>query len=854
MDLLKIDGQEGGLSTDLLGLLRELSAKLGNVQAAVDDLRRHHLSGVKSSAVTAAIAALGLDAERIQVLFSEHAAVLGWLPRPLGELGAQRHHWPFRKEKGAGLGSAPLTFGVQAGVDAGIETDVDGEILDGAVTYDKDQQLFVRLGVEATLDGEVGYSGPLGAAAAQAAFKTGGAVTLANYFRHRRDETVFDALVADARAFTLPGRATASGLRSRIQVLPGGQVTLADQYVHLHAQGFVQVSGSLRWGRQVVRAASVKVDALDLDESLSLSAGLTASARFSQLLSGDFDLLLSAAPTGAPWLALSLAKSKTSKREAGFKVGAEAGVAGLDRVGRGLLAAVVPSVERLIGTIEARGEELADLRSLFLEKLEATLDARLKKPKVVQQIESWVKALGQDIELRPLLKKVLSEVAVDVAEDELALPTVSAKVVGAVQELIRRYRATLERVQEALERASQLSVGISFALASRRLEQEDTALALELDGSSENGRRLLRQALVGDFDEAIRAAQAGDASVHIVGGTLARSGLLERTTTLGINLFGLPFNSVSILRQEWHSRVSLAGDVSLGVKTELEKQHLGWSHARTCRFLADTALLATVGEADGGLTGVARSDRLALEINDAFRPTIKELEAFSSTLARLGIGSAQGVIVKDLALEEGGSKAFGALSTSILLEMGRPEIDRLLAQAEVEVRRRFTESLLAFFVGPARFHVRDAAGAPLLLWKRVQELKDFINGSRPPTTALVFRDDLDATSHTYTQDELPLLFFYCRLINAFSDAVSQLRSFRGTLVGRTPEQAVAAIRQAQRSLVRSLAPLVEGTLVRGHHLNYVLFDAFRALMASDHLPKAFAVVRRDADDRVFVYE
>lgn len=218
MDLLKIEGQEGALGTDLLRLIHELRARLGNVQAAVDELRQHHLSGVASAVVAKAIEALGLDAEHIKALFHEHAAVLGWLPRPLGELGEQRHHWPLRKAASGSLPPGPLSFGVAAGVDAGIETDVDGEILDGAVRFDKEQQLFVRVGVDATLEGDIGYSGPLGALAVQAAFKTGGAVTLANYFRHRRDETVFDALLADARAFTLPGRATAIGLRSRVQI------------------------------------------------------------------------------------------------------------------------------------------------------------------------------------------------------------------------------------------------------------------------------------------------------------------------------------------------------------------------------------------------------------------------------------------------------------------------------------------------------------------------------------------------------------------------------------------------------------------------------------------------------------
>src|SRR5262249_38251786 len=216
---------------------------------------------------------------------------------------------------------------------------------------------------------------------------------------HRPEETVFEALVADARAFALPGQARAAGLRSRLQITPEGRVTLPDQYVHLHARGFVQVSGTLSWGRQVVRAVTV-----DDDESLSVSAGLTASVSFSQLLGGDFDVLLSPAPAGAPWLTVALAKSRKSQREAGFKVGAEVGVEGLDRVGRSLLGSVLPSVERLIATIEARGAELADLKGLFAERLGAALDARLQDNKVLKQIESWVKSLGQDVDLRALLK------------------------------------------------------------------------------------------------------------------------------------------------------------------------------------------------------------------------------------------------------------------------------------------------------------------------------------------------------------------------------------------------------------------------------------------------------------------
>ena len=75
-------------------------------------------------------------------------------------------------------------------------------------------------------------------------------------------------------------------------------------------------------------------------------------------------------------------------------------------------------------------------------------------------------------------------------------------------------------------------------------------------------------------------------------------------------------------------------------------------------------------------------------------------------------------------------------------------------------------------------------------------------------------------------------------------------------MGRSPEPAAAAIRQAQRGLARSISPLVEGTLFGGYRLNHAMFNAFSSLMDSGGAPAPhpLAVVHREADDRVFVYE
>jgi hypothetical protein len=50
------------------------------------------------------------------------------------------------------------------------------------------------------------------------------------------------------------------------------------------------------------------------------------------------------------------------------------------------------------------------------------------------------------------------------------------------------------------------------------------------------------------------------------------------------------------------------------------------------------------------------------------------------------------------------------------------------------------------------------------------------------------------------------------------------------------------------------SPLVKGTLLEGHRLSYGLFHSFLSLIDSGAALKPLAVVRRDTDDRVFVYE
>jgi hypothetical protein len=424
-----------------------------------------------------------------------------------------------------------------------------------------------------------------------------------------------------------------------------------------------------------------------------------------------------------------------------------------------------------------------------------------------------------------------------------------------VKDMIRHYRDTLGRLNAILERAAGLKVGVNFARTQSRIEQDEVALRFELDVSQELGQKLLARMTLGDFDEAMKRARAGDPVVSLVGGALTEEGSLDQRAELTINVFGFRRNHASILTQEWKSIETVSGDVNISVKTQLQARHQSWSSLRTCTFLADTSLLAVVGDASR-LSGTAATHKVSLELTREWKPTIKELEELGEDARRLGVTLGNETMVKDLGLPTGGSKPFGELRASVLLELGKKELDRLVDTKEEIARRVFTDALLEFFISEPRFHRFDDTPArlPIMLWDSVQGERDFIHTAKVPFENLTFRDNGRTIQITYTRDEQIPLFFYCRLIGSFGRTITALRSLRGTLTGLTREQTLRALRDGHREVMKAAAPLVRGTLSGGQRVNYALFRTMFLLVGGGESGlDPFLAVKRNADERIFVY-
>jgi hypothetical protein len=154
---------------------------------------------------------------RLRDLLDEHAVVLGWLNRSLQDVGARQYRWPLEGSAARkGLAAGALAISGTAGLSAEVECDLDGEVLDGALRFDSQRDAFLRVGVTGKLEGKASYRGLLARLGGEAAFLTSGAATVDNWFRHRRGETVFEAVTADLAAIQLPGAIAPERLRARL--------------------------------------------------------------------------------------------------------------------------------------------------------------------------------------------------------------------------------------------------------------------------------------------------------------------------------------------------------------------------------------------------------------------------------------------------------------------------------------------------------------------------------------------------------------------------------------------------------------------------------------------------------------
>jgi hypothetical protein len=359
---------------------------------------------------------------------------------------------------------------------------------------------------------------------------------------------------------------------------------------------------------------------------------------------------------------------------------------------------------------------------------------------------------------------------------------------------------------------------------------------------------------LGEFDEVLSRGRAGDPILRVVSGRLAQRGTLERRESLTLNLFGMSLGPATLLAQEWECDVTVSGEVNIGVRTTLESWHRGWSHVQTCSFLADSRLGGYVGD-ERGLIASSLASRLRLEFKVEERPTLGELDDLGRLMVDLGVLEVPPVLAKDLRTVAGGSHPFATISLSAILELPQTKVDILLGTAEDRARRTFADALTRSYV-EGRFRRWDDGPErlPLLVWRSVQGMRDYIVGARAPTGTLRFPDDAGASAVTYSADELKLLFSYCRLVEAFGRMHRALGGLRGAFRGLGPDQARKRIVDAHRRLMSEAKPLVSvGLFGGGRGVNQALFVTLLHLSQALGPEERYAVVSQGDERRIVLY-
>ncbi|MFN2239857.1 MAG: hypothetical protein ABR524_10740, partial [Thermoanaerobaculia bacterium] len=419
--------------------------------------------------------------------------VAALLAGKVGDLAGQRYEWEVSEELRLGTTSHQLVL--PTGATLFIEIDGEGALFDGSFTFDADLEVFLIIGMTATIDGRVGIPAPFDAPSGRAAFAAGADVVFTNGFLHAREETFREALERDLADLIVPGEL---GER-RPRIASTGDPS---HYVHLGGSGVITLSGSLRWRSVLLETGTVSADDLKLDSALlEASAGADLSWRGS--LEGTFDLIVFSAGEGR--LEARLSKSRVSQRRNSFNADAAIAVAGSEAVAEAVLEPLFGPAEDLVRHLERDLLAITDLRAFFRNEAEEELESLLEDARVVENVRRWLAKVGIDIDLRRRLRALLADaigIAAARAIDKIEVS--SAPAVDAVRELLKEYRQAIRRLESELRDAARVEIGLALSRTSTtRLKSTDVLIA-RFDARRSD---LLTPLLHGDWGSALALAR-----------------------------------------------------------------------------------------------------------------------------------------------------------------------------------------------------------------------------------------------------------------------------------------------------------------------------------------------------------
>ncbi len=853
--------------TEMLETTKALVDELGQGASAVKVLRRF-ARGETDSKLQELFDAFEVDEARQRKLrdaIERHDDLLDLLGGTVGDLGGKVYKLELDKQGRVGAGQAALDVG--GSLAARFDVDVDGVVEEGPVSFDADSEAFLRIGVDGKLRGHFEHSGLLGKLPGSTAFSSEASIALHNFFRHRRSDRALEALLGGLKSFELPGTITAaSDLAVWKSNAPDADSVVEAQYVHLAGGGYVQLGAQLGWSSGFLASASVDSDRLGLNEVLPVKGGVFAKARFSGLMRGNFDILVSRDRDDEGKVRVRLSKQRLRQREAGFSVGAELSVEGLDRVARQVLGRASEPLEELIGKLERAAKKGSDLDELLSAKLveeadalESAVEERIER-KLEQRIQGLVgkasarkelagvlRKLDTEVDLSGMLRKLIDEKVLDVAGEQLDrldrhVNKISEKLLG----LIGDYRRAQHKLHRLIDKAAKAKLAVTFERFRERMEKRDLALEFRIDPARDPD--LYRTMLRGDFEPALSLALQPDdnnTSLEIIDASLRQLGSRKLTESLTITAINRPFTSKTLLQQEWVGSVSLSGEINIASKGSLKRNISTFHRTRTFNFLSDARLLGSLADASGSL-----DNTLALEvIEELERGKTKLVRKLQNNVARAAAFGEPPDLVSDLAGPSARGRRLGHVVSALTLELPAAVVREIVAGDTADLVSGFALHLVRLFDNDD-WEALDADGRPAAIFA-LPSADRFFEGNPPlqPDTVMEFGD---GTGNARRYRRVGAMFHHWRLMRNFGRAMGRLNTMARLGTAATLDQNIAAIRDAQWELLQSVKKASGGA--GWYRASYALFAAFREQAGKLAEVTPHLVVKRMQDERVFVYE
>ncbi len=621
----------------------------------------------------------------------------------------------------------------------------------------------------------------------------------------------------------------------------GEESPLAGRIVRIGGTRSISVGGRFRWSHAFISLAGADED------PVRLGPGASVAARFSATLEGDFQIVVEGRQGGR--VSVSVSRRREGQHRFHAAATASLGLSGSDAVARLLLGRISDDAERILLSIEQHPERWTDLRALFHAAAEERIDELLAGAPMTAQIETWLRAISIDVDVRRRLRSVAAAILGEAAGEAIdRIEEAIAPAIDVVARLVLPLHRALAKIRGAIDAAARSRIEIELALSRNRSAMREVAFTFDVDPVA--AEPIFLAMLRGEFGPAFLAAETGADEVRLEGGSVGRSGTLEIESSLTVAAFGGEIGTSTLLTQEWDAEVGATGDVLLGVKTTLEAERRRWRIVRSARVLVESALLAEL-EGDR-LARRDGNDFMAVESEIEFEPSDDELREFEHRMIALGALERPTSMARDLVIERKrvSRRPFGRLEAVAVLRLSFENLHAIAFADLQKARATFAMHLFRWAPPPSIPGKLSHDGLPLFAWPSVLQ---WAEEAWPDSTQAMRFHDSAAVMHADVPPGHPAraLYLYARTVLFFERALLQLRAMatHPPLAGDIDRMA-RALRREHRALLRELG-LVVGFVDSA--VSEVLFSTMLDLLPPGQQAETHLVVRRE-DGRRFVYQ